>query len=223
MKILIVEDDQQLREQLSQHLEALGLKCQLAADGMEGYFHASEYPFDMAVIDLGLPKIDGIELIKRLRTDGCKFPILILTARGGWKSKVEGLDAGADDYMEKPFHVEELAARCRALLRRTTGSSNLLESGPLALDLNSQQVSLNNEPMELTAFEYKILEYMLRRQGEVISKTVLTDYLYDQDFDRDSNVIEVLVGRLRKKLAVYDGFAPIATLRGRGYQFRKQT
>jgi len=221
MKILIVEDDQQLRQQLCQHLEQAGFQCQQAADGMEGYFQASEYPFDMAVIDLGLPKIDGIELIKRLRTDGCSFPVLILTAREGWKSRVEGLDAGADDYMEKPFHVEELAARCRALLRRTTGNSNVLEAGPLVLDLNTQQVSLDGNTMELTAFEYKILEYMLRRQGEVISKTVLTDYLYDQDFDRDSNVIEVLIGRLRKKLSVSEGFAPITTLRGRGYQFRK--
>ncbi|WP_420588368.1 response regulator [Bacterioplanoides sp.] len=222
MKILIVEDDQLLRQQLVQQLEQNGFNCQQAADGMEGYFHASEYPFDMAVIDLGLPKIDGIELIRRLRTDGCKFPILILTARNGWKSRVEGLDAGADDYMEKPFHIEELAARCRALLRRTTGNSNTLEAGPLELDLTTQQVTLNNELMDLTAFEYKILEYMMRRSGEVISKTVLTDYLYDQDFERDSNVIEVLVGRLRKKLAGDNGFAPIVTLRGRGYQFQKQ-
>lgn len=222
MKILIVEDDHQLREQLAQSLGQQGFDCQQAADGMDGYFHASEYPFDMAVIDLGLPKIDGIELIRRLRVDGCSYPILILTARGGWKSKVEGLDAGADDYMEKPFHVEELAARCRALLRRTTGNSNLLEAGPLQLDLTTQQISLAGSVLDLTAFEYKILEYMLRRQGEVISKIVLTDYLYDQDFDRDSNVIEVLIGRLRKKLARHDGFAPIVTLRGRGYQFQKQ-
>ena len=221
MKILLVEDDQQLREQLSQHLQSLGFQCQQAADGMEGYFLATEYPYDMAVIDLGLPKIDGIELIKRLRSDGCGYPILILTARGGWKSKVEGLDAGGDDYMEKPFHVEELAARCRALLRRTTGNSNTLNAGPLELDLTSQQVTLDGQLMDLTAFEYKILEYMLRRQGEVISKTVLTDYLYDQDFDRDSNVIEVLIGRLRKKLAVSENFSPIVTLRGRGYQFQK--
>ena len=222
MKILIVEDDQLLRQQLVQQLEQNGFNCQQAADGMEGYFHASEYPFDMAVIDLGLPKIDGIELIRRLRTDGCTFPLLILTARNGWKSRVQGLDAGADDYMEKPFHIEELAARCRALLRRTTGNSNTLEAGPLQLDLTTQQVTLNNELMDLTAFEYKILEYMMRRGGEVISKTVLTDYLYDQDFERDSNVIEVLVGRLRKKLAGDSGFAPIVTLRGRGYQFQKQ-
>lgn len=223
MKILIVEDDQRLRQQLVQPLEQNGFHCQQAADGMEGYFHASEYPFDMAVIDLGLPKIDGIELIRRLRVDGCQFPILILTARNGWKSRVEGLDAGADDYMEKPFHIEELVARCRALLRRTTGNSNTLQAGPLELDLTAQQVLLNGAVMELTAFEYKILEYMMRRTGEVISKTVLTDYLYDQDFERDSNVIEVLVGRLRKKLAGDNGFAPIITLRGRGYQFQKQS
>ncbi|UTW47952.1 response regulator transcription factor [Bacterioplanoides sp. SCSIO 12839] len=222
MKILIVEDDQLLQQQLVQQLQQTGFDCQAAGDGMEGYFLASEYPFDMAVVDLGLPKIDGIELIRRLRTDGCSFPVLILTARDGWKSRVEGLDAGADDYMEKPFHIEELAARCRALLRRTTGNNNILQDGPLALDLTSQQVSLGGIPMELTAFEYKILEYMMRRSGEVISKNVLTDYLYDQDFERDSNVIEVLIGRLRKKLAAHDNYAPITTLRGRGYQFQKQ-
>lgn len=221
MKILIVEDDQQLQQQLVLQLQQAGFDCQAASDGMEGYFLAREYPFDMAVVDLGLPKLDGIELIRRVRADGGGFPILILTARDGWKSRVEGLDAGADDYMEKPFHIEELTARCRALLRRTTGNNNNLQFGPLVLDLNSQQVSLNDQPMELTAFEYKILEYMMRRPGEVISKTVLTDYLYDQDFERDSNVIEVLIGRLRKKLASHPDFAPIVTLRGRGYQFQK--
>jgi two-component system response regulator PhoP len=147
------------------------------------------------------------------------LPILILTARGGWKAKVEGLESGADDYMEKPFHIEELVARSRALLRRITGHSTQLNLGPIKLDIESQQVTLSGQAIELTAFEYKILEYMMRRPNEVISKTRLTEYLYDQDFDRDSNVVEVLVARLRKKFAVKDGFNPIVTLRGRGYQF----
>ncbi len=219
MKILIVEDDANLRSQLAVGLDKAGFQCHLAADGLEGYFQASEYPYDMAIIDLGLPKIDGIELIRRLRKDGCAFPLLILTARGGWKAKVEGLEAGADDYLEKPFHIEELIARSRALLRRITGHSAVLKAGPLELDVQSQQVLLAGNRLELTAFEYKILEYMLRHSSEVISKNTLTDYLYAQDFDRDSNVIEVLIGRLRKKLAQADGFSPIVTLRGRGYQF----
>jgi len=223
MKILIIEDDQLLRQQLAQHLKDMNFDCIEAEDGKEGYFMASEYPIDLAVVDLGLPKIDGIELIKRLRTDGCAFPILILTARGSWKSKVEGLDAGADDYMEKPFHVEELAARCRALLRRTVDNKSVLSADDLELDLTSQVVTLSGNELDLTAFEYKILEYLMRHQGQVVSKTVLTDYLYDQDFDRDSNVIEVLIGRLRKKITNKDqGSCPIVTMRGRGYMFQNQ-
>ena len=142
-----------------------------------------------------------------------------MTARGGWKAKVEGLESGADDYMEKPFHIEELVARSRALLRRITGHTTQFTIGPIVLDIESQQVCLSGQLMELTAFEYKILEYMIRRPSEVISKTRLTEYLYDQDFDRDSNVVEVLIARLRKKLARHEGFNPIITLRGRGYQF----
>jgi two-component system response regulator PhoP len=219
MKILIVEDDINLQQQLCNGLSMEGYQCQSSSDGLEGYYRASEYSYDLAIVDLGLPKIDGIELIKRLRKDGCQFPILILTARGGWKAKVEGLEAGADDYMEKPFHIEELVARSRALLRRVTGHSSLLTSGPITLDLECQKVSLSDQVIELTAFEYKILEYMMRRPTEIISKAKLTDYLYDQDFDRDSNVIEVLVARLRKKFAIIEsGINPIITLRGRGYQ-----
>jgi len=219
MKILIVEDDLNLQQQLCHGLTNEGYQCQGASDGLEGYYQASEYSYDLAIIDIGLPKIDGIELISRLRKDGCQLPILILTARGGWKAKVEGLESGADDYMEKPFHIEELVARSRALLRRITGHSAQLSLGPITLDIESQQVTLSGQPIELTAFEYKILEYMMRRPNEVISKTRLTEYLYDQDFDRDSNVVEVLVARLRKKFAIKDGFNPIVTLRGRGYQF----
>lgn len=224
MKILIVEDDSLLRQQLHQQLKNIGFDCLQAEDGMEGFFKAKEYPIDLAVIDLGLPKIDGIELIKRLRADGKTFPILILTARGGWKSKVEGLDAGADDYMEKPFHVEELAARCRALLRRAVEGSNIISAGPVQLDLSAQQVFVAEQLLDLTAFEYKIVEYFMRHQGKVVSKSVLTDYLYEQDFDRDSNVIEVLVGRVRKKIsAVEPECLPIVTMRGRGYMFQKQS
>ena len=219
MKALIVEDEQQLRTQLCETLTAAGFSCSCVADGREGYYQASEYPWDLALIDLGLPQLDGIELIRRLRADGCEFPLLILTARGGWKSRVEGLEAGADDYMEKPFHPQELLARAKALLRRINGHSQELVAGPLTLDLSTQQVMLQGERLELTAYEYRILDYLLRHRHQVVSKATLTDYLYEQDFDRDSNVIEVLMGRLRKKLARADGFSPIQTLRGRGYQF----
>lgn len=219
MKILIVEDDINLQQHLCKELIREGYQCQTANDGLEGYYQASEFTYDLAIIDLGLPKMNGIELISRLRKEGCKCPIIILTARGGWKAKVDGLESGADDYMEKPFHIEELIARSRALLRRITGHSSTLSIGPLQLDIESQKVQLAGAFIDLTAFEYKILEYMMRRPTEVISKSRLTDYLYDQDFDRDSNVVEVLVARLRKKLAVANGFNPIVTLRGRGYQF----
>ncbi|ASP37344.1 DNA-binding response regulator [Bacterioplanes sanyensis] len=219
MKVLIVEDDLALGEQLKQGLSATGADVSLATDGRDGLFQATELPYDVAVVDLGLPQLDGIELIRQLRASGSSLPVLILTARGGWKSKVDGLEAGGDDYMEKPFHIEELQARLRALLRRVSGYSSELVAGPLSLNLNSQQFVLQGQPLELTAFEHRILEYLMRHRNEVVSKTVLTDYLYEQDFDRDSNVIEVLVGRLRRKLAVADGFAPITTLRGRGYRF----
>jgi two-component system response regulator PhoP len=219
VKILLVEDEQALRQQLVAGLTAEGFRCDEAVDGKDGYFQASEYPYDLAIIDLGLPKIDGIELIRRLRTDGCQYPLLILTARGGWKSRVEGLEAGADDYLEKPFHMEELVARARALLRRMTGHSSIISHGPLALDIQSQTAQLKGERMELTAYEFKILDYLMRHADQVVAKATLTDYLYAQDFDRDSNVIEVLMGRLRKKLSLADGYNPIRTLRGRGYQF----
>jgi len=219
MKILIVEDETAIREQVVRGLEAGGFDCDQAVDGSDGYFQAAEYPYDLAIVDLGLPKMDGIELIRRLRSDGCSFPLLILTARGGWQSRVEGLEAGADDYVEKPFHMQELQARVRAMLRRNTGHNNVIEHGPLALDTLSQAASLQGQQMELTAYEYRILDYLMRHPRQVVAKATLTDYLYAQDFERDSNVIEVLMGRLRKKLAVAGGYAPIRTLRGRGYQF----
>ncbi len=218
MKILIVEDDPSLQQQLLHGLTNEGYQCHAVSDGLEGHYQASEYHYDLAIIDIGLPKMNGIELITRLRKEGCQFPIIILTARGGWKAKVEGLESGADDYMEKPFHIEELVARSRALLRRINGHNAQLSLGPILIDLESQQVSLSGQLMELTAFEYKIIEFMMRRPNEVISKARLTEYLYEQDFDRDSNVVEVLIARLRKKFALKEGFNPIITLRGRGYQ-----
>ena len=219
MKILVIEDEPQLNEQLRQGLSDNGYECRAAFDGEDGLYQAQEFPFDLLIVDLGLPKLDGIQIIQALRQQKNHTPILILTARGGWQAKVEGLEAGADDYMEKPFHIEELVARTRALMRRVEQHSTQLTAGPLSLDIESQMVSLAGEPMSLTSFEYKILEYMIRHPGRIISKQRLTDYLYDQDFDRDSNVIEVFIGRLRKKLAVVEGFNPIQTLRGRGYQF----
>jgi two-component system response regulator PhoP len=174
---------------------------------------------DLAVVDLGLPKLDGIEVVKRWRAAGKRFPVLILTARGRWQDKVEGLEAGGDDYLVKPFHVEELLARINALTRRAAGwSQPTLRCGPVALDTRSQQVTVSGAPIDLTTYEYKVLQFLMLRAGEVVSKTDLTEHLYDQDFDRDSNVIEVFVGRLRKKLDPDGTLEPIETLRGRGYR-----
>jgi two-component system response regulator PhoP len=170
-------------------------------------------------VDLGLPGLSGIELIRRLRDEGRSFPILILTARGRWQDKVEGLEAGADDYLVKPFHVEELLARLNALLRRASGwTSPVLECGPIALDTRRQTVQVEGVPVELTAYEYKVLEYLMLHAGQVVSKTELTEHIYDQDYDRDSNVLEVFVGRLRRKLDPHNRYTPIETLRGRGYR-----
>jgi two-component system response regulator PhoP len=220
MRILIVEDEDQLREQLSVRLRQEGFAVDLAADGREGLYIGTEYPVDIGVVDLGLPKMSGIEMIRSLREEGCKFPILILTARDRWQDKVEGLDAGGDDYLVKPFHMEELVARIKALLRRAVGwTQSRQEFGPLSLDTSAQQVSLRGEPVELTAYEYRVLEYLIARTGQVVSKTELTEHIYDQDFDRDSNVIEVFVGRLRRKLDPDNALGMIETLRGRGYRF----
>ncbi len=220
MRLLVVEDEAELRAQLETQLRAAGFAVDSAADGETGFYLGREHPFDLAVVDLGLPKLSGIEVIKRWRTQARAFPILILTARGRWQDKVEGLNAGADDYLAKPFHAEELLARIQALLRRAAGVAQpVLNCGPLALDTASHQVRLNGEPLELTAFEYRILEYLMLHRGKVVSKTELTEHIYDQDFDRDSNVIEVLVGRLRRKLDPDERLHPVETLRGRGYRF----
>lgn len=220
MRVLLIEDEEHLRNQLRDRLKAEGHVVDTAADGEEGLYAGSEYPVDIAVIDLGLPKLTGIEVIKRLRAAERRFPILILTARGRWQDKVEGLEAGADDYLVKPFEVEELLARLRALLRRAAGwTQSTLQCGPILLDTNALSLQVDGEPVELTSYEYRVLEYLMLHSGEVVSKTDLTEHLYEQDYDRDSNVIEVFIGRLRRKLDPDNRLNPIETVRGRGYRF----
>jgi two-component system, OmpR family, response regulator PhoP len=219
MHILLVEDEPTLRDSLTQQLKSSGFTVDGAADGVEGLYQGKEFTFDLAIIDLGLPKLPGMEVIKQLRAAGKKFPILILTARDRWQDKVEGLQAGADDYVAKPFHFEELLARVQALLRRSGGwAQPVLRCGPIALDPRTQQVTVNDQAVELASFEYKILEQLMLRAGEVLSKSDITESLYEQDFDRDSNTIEVFVGRLRRKLDPDNTINPIETLRGRGYR-----
>ncbi|HWF97556.1 MAG TPA: response regulator transcription factor [Steroidobacteraceae bacterium] len=220
MRVLVVEDEAALRETMKTRLTEAGFTVDVAQDGEEGLFAGREYPLDVAIVDLGLPKLAGLEVIRRLRAAGKAFPILILTARDNWQDKVEGLQAGADDYVAKPFHFEEVLARLQALLRRAGGwASPELKCGPVALDTRAQTVRVDGQAVELTTFEYRILEHLMLRAGDVISKGELTERLYDQDFERDSNVIEVLVGRLRRKLDPEDRLKPIETLRGRGYRF----
>ncbi len=220
MRVLVVEDETALRETLKTRLVESGFTVDVAGDGEEGLFAGLEYPLDVAIIDLGLPKLAGLEVIRRLRAARKAYPILILTARDSWQDKVEGLQAGADDYVAKPFHFEEVLARLQALLRRAGGwASPELKCGPVTLDTRAQTVNVDGQPVDLTTFEYRILEHLMLRAGEVISKGELTERLYDQDFERDSNVIEVLVGRLRRKLDPEDRLKPIETLRGRGYRF----
>mgnify|MGYP000865987035 CR=1 FL=1 len=220
MRVLLIEDEAQLRDPLRDRLREAGYVVDTAADGEEGLYAGSEYPIDIAVVDLGLPKLSGIEVIKRLRAAGKAFPILILTARGRWQDKVEGLEAGADDYLVKPFEVEELLARLRALVRRAAGwTQSTLQCGPVLLDTAAQTVQVDGRPVELTTYEYKVLEHLMLHTGEVVSKTDLTEHLYEQDYDRDSNVIEVFIGRLRRKLDPDSRLNPIETVRGRGYRF----
>jgi two-component system response regulator PhoP len=220
MRALIIEDDPQLRAQVVQHLTEAGYVVDQAGDGDEGLYMASEYPLDLAVIDLGLPRMSGIDIIRNVRKNGRKFPILILTARDGWQAKVEGLESGADDYLVKPFHKEELLARARALVRRSGGwTQSQLVSGPVIVDTAAKTLTLNNQPVELTAYEYRVLEYLLLHAGEVVSKSALTEHLYAEDDERDSNVIEVFIRRLRTKLDPDGTLNPIATLRGAGYRW----
>lgn len=220
MRILLVEDDPDLQAHIKQSLEQESYIVDASSDGNEGYFFATEYPIDAAIVDLGLPGMSGIEIIQALRAQGSVLPILILTARSRWQEKVEGLEAGADDYLVKPFQMEELSARLKALLRRSAGSatSELICQG-LKLSPATEQVWLNNELLDVTAFEYRLLDYLMRHANEAVSKARLADYLYPHDNDRDSNVIEVLMGRLRKKLDPNGNLQPIETLRNRGYRF----
>ena len=223
MRILIVEDEEQLRQQLSEALRREGFATDTAANGSEGQFMLREYPYDLAIIDLGLPEISGIQLIKTLREDGKNFPVLVLTARADWQDKVEALESGADDYVVKPFHIQEVLARLNALLRRSGGSARpLLNFGPLVLDTAAKTATIDGNAMTLTSYEYNTLEYLCHHAGKVVSKTELTEHLYNQDYDRDSNVIEVFIGRLRKKIDPGNQLLPIATVRGQGYRFDLQ-
>lgn len=224
MRILVVEDEAPLRNQLQQRLTAEGYSVEVAVDGEEGRYFGLEYPFDLAVIDLGLPRLSGIELIRGLRQRQVGFPILILTARDNWQDKVEGLEAGADDYLVKPFNMQELLARLNALLRRAAGfASPRIAWGPIELNTLHQTATLNGEEVILTAYEYKVLEYLMLHAGKVVSKSELTEHIYDQDFDRDSNVLEVFIRRLRKKFDPDGQLQPIETLRGRGYRFTQKS
>ena len=220
MRALVIEDDPSLRAQVAQYLIDEGFVVDAAADGEQGLYMATEFPVDLAIVDLGLPKLSGVEIVKRARKKGCAYPILILTARDGWESKVSGLEAGADDYVVKPFHKEELLARARALLRRAAGwAQSTLESGPIVLDTAAKAVTLRGQPVDLTAYEYRLLEYLLLHAGKVVSKSTLTEHLYAEDMERDSNVIEVFIRRLRTKLDPDEQLAPIETLRGQGYRW----
>jgi two-component system response regulator PhoP len=220
MRVLVIEDEVGLQADIRQRLETEGYIVDTSGEGNEGLFFATEYPLDAAIIDIGLPGISGIEIIQRLRKQGHTLPVLILTARSRWQQKVEGLEAGADDYLVKPFQMEELLARLKALLRRATGTPTTeLRCGAVALNLGTQQVLLNGEVLDVTAFEYRMLEYLVRHSSEAVSKSKLADYLYPHDDDRDSNVIEVIIGRLRRKLDPDGSLQPIETLRNRGYRF----
>lgn len=219
MRVLLVEDDEILSSALTTRFREAGYMVDAATDGREGLYLAQEYPIDLAVIDLGLPTMSGIDVIRGIRESGKDYPILVLTARDRWQDKVEALKLGADDYVVKPFHVEELLARVDALLRRAGGwAQSQLVCGPIALDTRTQEVTRHGESVELTSFEYRLLEYLMMHAGEVLSKMQITDALYEQDFERDSNVIEVFIGRLRRKLDPEGELKPIETLRGRGYR-----
>jgi len=223
MKLLVVEDEALLRHHLYSRLTEAGHVVQAVPSAEEALYQAEQFNHDLAVIDLGLPGMGGLDLIRQLRAQGRTFPILILTARGNWQDKVEGLAAGADDYVVKPFQFEELEARLNALLRRSSGFIQpTITAGPLLLDLNRKQATLDDAPLALTAYEYRILEYLMRHHQQVVAKDRLMEQLYPDDDERDPNVIEVLVGRLRRKLEGQTGFKPIDTVRGLGYLFTER-
>lgn len=219
MRALIVEDDDALRIQIVQALRDQGFAIDEAGDGKEGLYLGLNMPIDIAIIDLGLPGQDGLSIIETFRKQDKSFPVLILTARDRWQDKVDGLEAGADDYLTKPFHIEELLARLRALLRRTGGwSESVMHFERLSIDTRAQQVKVDGNTVELTAFEYRVLAYLATQGGKVISKATLLDHLYDEDTDRDPNVLEVFIRRLRQKLDADKTLNPIETMRGRGYR-----
>ena len=219
MRILLIEDDPRLVESLGERLRSAGFALDVSTDGVEGLYAGEEFPVDLAIIDLGLPKMSGLDVIRSLREHGRAFPILILTARSDWQDKVAGLEAGADDYLTKPFQPEELLARVNALLRRAGGHAHpRIELGPVTVDLAAQRVWRGEEEIELTSYEYKVLNYLVMHPGEVVTKTELSEHIYEEDADRDSNVIEVFIGRLRRKLDPEGSLNPIETLRGRGYR-----
>lgn len=219
-RLLLVEDEAQLREQLMEILDRHQYQVDYCFDGAEAMGFSDRNDYDVAVIDLGLPRVPGMDVIRHIRDTGHDYPVLILTARGDWQDKVDGLGAGADDYLVKPFHVQEFLARLEALQRRAGGKLKpTIEAGPIVLDTRAKTVSVNLNSISLTAYEYKLMEYLMQHPGQVVSKSELTDHLYDQDFDRDSNVIEVFVGRLRRKLDPENALKPIATVRGQGYRF----
>ncbi|AKR54745.1 DNA-binding response regulator [Youhaiella tibetensis] len=215
MRILVVEDDTNLNRQIKDALIDGGYAVDVAFDGEEGHYLGDTEPYDAVILDIGLPQMDGLSVLEQWRRDGKTMPVLLLTARDRWSDKVQGIDAGADDYVAKPFHMEELLARLRALVRRAAGhASNEITAGPVRLDVRSGKVTVDGQAIKLTSHELRLLSYLMHHKGKVISRTELTEHLYDQDFDRDSNTIEVFVGRLRKKLPE----EVIQTVRGLGYQ-----
>jgi len=214
VRLLVVEDDRTLNKQIVTALEQAGYAVDAAMDGEEGQFLGETEPYDAIILDLGLPKVDGVSVLTAWRREGRKTPVIILTARDRWSDKVQGFDAGADDYVTKPFHMEELLARVRALLRRSAGhATSEISCGPVKLDTRSGRVAVDGNPVKLTSHEYRLLSYLMHHMGRIVSRGELTEHLYDQDFDRDSNTIEVFIGRLRKKL----GVDIIQTVRGLGY------
>jgi two-component system OmpR family response regulator len=218
MRILVVEDDKDLNRQLAEALVDAGYVVDRAHDGEEGHFLGDTEPYDAVVLDIGLPQMDGISVMEKWRREGRKMPVLMLTARDRWSDKVAGIDAGADDYVTKPFHIEEVLARVRALIRRAAGhASSELVCGPVRLDTAASKVDVAGRPLKLTSHEFRLLAYLMHHVGKVVSRTELVEHLYDQDFDRDSNTIEVFVGRLRKKM----GIDMIETVRGMGYRLRE--
>jgi len=215
LRVLVVEDDVDLNRQLVAALSDAGYAVDSALDGEEGYYLGDTEPYDLIVLDIGLPKMDGISILEEWRRSDKKVPVIILTARDRWSDKVQGIDAGADDYLAKPFHMEELLARARAQLRRAAGhAKSEIECGSVRLDTNSARVTCDGEPIKLTSHEFRLLAYLMHHRGRVVSRTELVEHLYDQDFDRDSNTIEVFIGRLRKKIPA----EIIETVRGLGYR-----